>query len=268
MFVGFLIAANLKCLYILIFSITNLALVTVNDSSNIADAVTRTPASLALIVFCVFILCTVGGLCSYHVSVMMEDTTTRMNLKHISRDAADPSPEPGCGNLWRRLCTPPPPSFLPSHPQNWVESSPEAAVDTFDAAYGACDIDTIKRRIDSDGSHVVLSISQMRVLFFASASVQPSFSPSLSPSSGAQLAALLIPTAAPPLPACDEIDAMTRCDAPAARCAALLPPPAPLLLTHRKVQRRLVPSCNCAAARRRFFRSRAFQRLGQRIQRG
>jgi hypothetical protein len=47
-----------------------------------------------------------GGLCSYHVSIMMDDTTTRMNLKHITRDAADRNPEPGCGNLWRRLCTP------------------------------------------------------------------------------------------------------------------------------------------------------------------
>ena len=230
MFVAFLIAANLKCLYILAFSVTNLALVTVYDATNIAEAVTRTPASLALIVFCVFILCTVGGLCSYHVSVMMDDTTTRMNLKHISRDAADPVPEPGCGNLWRRLCTPPPPSFLPGYPLNWMESSPEAAADTFDAAYGPCDIDSIKRRIDADGSHVVLTVSQMRLLFFgsqpssSSASGQSAPSPAAQSSSSSSSSAALFPSASPPVPACDEVDAKTRwgaCRCSTQRCALL-----------------------------------------------
>ena len=100
---AFLIAANVKCVYILAFSITNLVLVSMKDTIGISEAIAATPASLVLIIFCLFILCTVGGLCSYHVGVMMEDTTTRMNLKHIARDAGESTPEPGCGNLWRRL---------------------------------------------------------------------------------------------------------------------------------------------------------------------
>jgi hypothetical protein len=125
----------MKCLYILALSITNLVLVSIHETRNFSEAIALTPASLVLAIFCLFILCTVGGLCSYHVSIMMEDTTTRMNLKHITSDDGEKAPEPGCGNLWRRLCSSPPQSFLPSHPENWVDSSPEAATAAFDAVY-------------------------------------------------------------------------------------------------------------------------------------
>jgi palmitoyltransferase ZDHHC9/14/18 len=234
MFVGFLIAANLKCLYVLAFSVANIVLVSIHDASGFSEAIAATPASLVLAIFCLFILCTVGGLCSYHVSIMMDDTTTRMNLKHITRDAADRNPEPGCGNLWRRLCTAAPPSFLPRHPDNWVDSSAEAATLAFDAAYGACDIDSIRRRVDQDGSHVVLTISQMHVLLSASDKTPKSASapaPAVDPASSRAAAAPAAsepPSApahpshtfnksvpnfgpmSPPLPACEEVDGVTR----------------------------------------------------------
>ena len=127
MFVAFLVAANVKCLYILALSITNIILISTIDSQSLSQAIAATPASLVLAIFCLFILCTVGGLCSYHVSVMMEDTTTRMNLKHIARDPAEAAPEPGCANLWRRMCRHSFPSFLPNYPENWAPCSAEAA---------------------------------------------------------------------------------------------------------------------------------------------
>jgi hypothetical protein len=256
MFVSFLIAANVKCLYILAFSITNLVLVSTKESIGISEAIAATPASLVLIIFCLFVLCTVGGLCSYHVGIMMDDTTTRMNLKHMNRDAADSAPEPGCGNLWRRLCNSPPRSFLPSHPDNWVDSNPEAAVASFDAVYGACDIDSIRRRVDEEGSYVVLTITQMHVLFSASnssrqpaplqaavhsqatpsATISPppsseSATQSASSSSAAAASGRVlhtpnsrvpgVPSTAPPAPACEEVDAVTRSRAPQLLAALL-----------------------------------------------
>ncbi len=227
MFVAFLISANLKSLYILALSVTNIVLISIHESRGITDAIAITPASLVLTIFCLFILCSVGGLCSYHVSIMMDDTTTRMNLKHIAREASENPPEPGCGNLWRRLCSSPSPSFLPTFPENWTDSTPESAIVAFDSAYGPCDIDSIRRRIDLEGSHVVLTVSQMHVLFGASgrtaaqasSSQAPANNQSSVPSSTSAAPAAssgrfdvtantLIPSftsTEPPLPACEEV---------------------------------------------------------------
>jgi hypothetical protein len=307
MFVSFLIAANVKCLYILAFSIANLVLISTKDSIGISEAIAATPASLVLVIFCLFVLCTVGGLCSYHVGVMMDDTTTRMNIKHMNREVGESAPEPGCGNLWRRLCTSPPRSFLPSHPENWVDSSPESAVDSFDAVYGACDIDSIRRRVDEEGSHVVLTISQMHVLFSASnnsrqtAPVQtvgtgqaaPSamIAPPAASESAAQSSATPtsivsaavtssrifhvpnthipgIPSTAPPTPVCEEVDAITRSREPQLATTLLRRQPAcNPYLTSFQIRRYLVPGCIGSAIWQRQH-SCTFLRLGRRVQRG
>ena len=99
--------------------------------------------------------------------------------------------------------------------------------------YGPCDIDSIKRRIDTECSNVVLTITQMQVLWNASPKTaktaapaygqQPAapssplpFTPSVASntSSNPQSANIHIPTfvsTSPPLPACQEVDAVTRC---------------------------------------------------------
>jgi hypothetical protein len=232
MFVAFLVAANVKCLYILALSVTNIILISTVDSQSLSQAIAATPASLVLAIFCLFILCTVGGLCSYHVSVMMDDTTTRMNLKHIARDPAEAAPEPGCANLWRRMCGHSFPSFLPNYPENWAPCSADSAAAALEAAYGPCDIDSIKRRVDLEGSNVVLTVSQMHVLFTHSnkspqAEHAPATVQSTAPSTiAAQPPAVFpsghfrhtpnsstpnVPSTSPPLPACEEVDAITRC---------------------------------------------------------
>jgi hypothetical protein len=282
MFVGFLIAANVKCLYILALSSANLALVSIHQAENLSQAIATTPASLVLIVFCTFVLCTVGSLCSYHVGVMMDDTTTRMNIKHIARGSDDAVLEGGCGNLWRRLCTSSIASYFPSHPENWFESTPESAAAAFEAMYGPRDIDSIKRRIDLERSNIVLTVSQMQVLFFATAKQTSSAAQSdqSSPIVAAPALPRLypaslppnIPSAGPPLPSCEEVDAVTRCTqqsgslidcAHSSRNVFLAYP----FLNEFQVRWLVVPGCRDSAFQQ-WKRTRPFLWLGRRIQRG
>jgi palmitoyltransferase ZDHHC9/14/18 len=104
-FVGFLISISLTMLWLWIFALVHLILLSKEDDNGFSKAVSKSPSSMILLVMLGILLFSVGGLCGFHMSLIATGSTTNEDIRraHTANESIW-SRGSIWANLLHRLC--------------------------------------------------------------------------------------------------------------------------------------------------------------------